>query len=131
MRAQPYKMAVEPRQLRQHDAHPLRLRRDFQTEQLFHRQAIAQVVGERRQVVHAVGESHRLLVGLDFEFLLDAGVQEADIGLALHDGFAIKLQQQAQHTVRGRVLRAHVERHLGRVKQGLAGGNFDLMHTLR
>ncbi len=75
VRAQPHQVAVEPRQLRQHHPHPLRLRRNLQPQQLFHRQAVAQVVRERRQVIHAVGQRHALLVRLDFEFLLDAGVQ--------------------------------------------------------
>ena len=43
---------------------------------------VAQVVGQRRQVIDAVGERDRLLLVLDLEFLLDAGVQEADVGLA-------------------------------------------------
>ena len=50
-------------------------------QQLLHRQAVAEIVRERRQVVDAVGQRDRLLLGLDFEFLLDAGVQKADVGL--------------------------------------------------
>ncbi len=53
----------------------------------------------------------RLLVSLDLEFLFDAGVQIADIRLALDDGFAIEFQQQPQHAVRRRMLRPHVEDH--------------------
>ena len=48
---------------------------------------------------------------LDLEFLLDAGVQKADVGLGAHDGFAVQFQQHAQHAVRGRVLRPHVQDH--------------------
>ena len=114
VRAQPHQVAVEARQLGQHHAHPLRLRRNLQPQQLLHRQAVAQVVRERRQVVDAVGQRDRLLVGLDLEFLLDAGVQVADVRLARHDGLAVELQQQAQHAVRGRVLRPHVEDHAAR-----------------
>ena len=79
VRAQPHQVAVEARQLGQHHAHPLRLRRNLQPEQLLHRQAVAQIVRERRQVIDAVGQRDRLLVGLDLEFLLDAGVQIADV----------------------------------------------------
>ena len=111
VRAQPHQVAVEARQLGQHHAHPLRLRRNLHLQQLFHRQAVAQIVGKRRQVIHAVGQRDRLLLVLDFEFLLDAGVQEADVGLAGDDGLAIQFHQQAQHAVGGRVLRSHVEDH--------------------
>ena len=114
VRSQPDQVAVQARQLRQHHAHPLRLRRNFQAQQLLRRQAIAQVIRERRQIIHAVGQGDRLLVILDLELFLDPGVQIADIGLALDDDFAVQLHQQAQHAVRGRVLRAHVEDHAAR-----------------
>ena len=111
MRAQPDQVAVESRELGQHHAHPLGLRRNLQLQQLFHRQAPAQVVGKRRQVIHPVGQRDRLLIVLNFEFLFDAGVQEADVRLAGDDVLAIQLQQQTQHAVRGRVLRPHVQDH--------------------
>ena len=111
VRAQPDQVAVEAGELGEHHAHPLRLRGDFELQQFLHRQAVAEVVGERGEVVHAVGERHRLLVGFDLALLLDAGVQEADIGLAFDDDLAVEFDQQAQHAVGGRVLRAHVEDH--------------------
>ena len=80
-------------------------------QQLLHRQAVAEIVGKRREVIDAVGQGDRLLIVLDLEFLLDAGVQKADVGLAANDGLAVQFQQQAQHAVRGRVLRPHVEDH--------------------
>ncbi len=95
---------------------------NLQPEQFLHRQAVAQVVGKRRQVIHAVGEGDRLLVVLDLELLLDAGVQVADIGLALDHGFAVELEHQAQHAVRGRVLRPHVEDHAARTGSRLFFG---------
>jgi hypothetical protein len=57
VRAQPHEVAVEARELGEHDAHPLGLRRNFQLEELLHCQAPAQVHGERRQVIHAVGRT--------------------------------------------------------------------------
>ena len=119
VRTQPHQMAVETRQFGEHDAHPLGLRRDLQLQQLFHRQAPAQIHGERRQVIHAVRQGDRLLIGLDFEFLFDAGMQKTDVRLAEDDCFAIQFQQQAQHAVRGRVLRPHVEDHAARAARGL------------
>ena len=126
MRAQPHQVAVEARQFGEHDAHPLGLRRNLQFQQFLHRQAPAQVHGERRQVIHAVGQGDRLLIVLDFEFLFDAGVQETDVGPAGDDGFAVQFQQQAQHAVGGRVLRTHVEDHAAP-----AGGRGPLFHQSR
>src|ERR1035437_2862743 len=111
VRAQPHQVAVEARELGEHDAHPLGLRRNFQFEQFLHRQAPAQVHGERRQVIHAVGQGDRLLIVLDLEFLFDAGMQKTDVRLAGNDVLAIQFQQHAQHAVGGRVLRPHVEDH--------------------
>jgi hypothetical protein len=87
------------------------LRRDFQFEELLHCQAPAQVHGEGRQVIHAVGQGDRLLIVLNFEFLFDAGVQETDVRLAGNNVLAVQFQYQAQHAMGGRVLRPHVEDH--------------------
>ena len=84
---------------------------NLQLQQLFHRQAVGQVVGHRAQVVDAVGQRHHLLVELGLAGLLDAGVQVADVGRQRDDDLAVDLQHHAQHAVRGRVLRPHVEHH--------------------
>ena len=56
-------------------------------------------------------------------------MQIADVAIEIDDCFAIKLQDHSQHTVRGRMLRPHVERHHGAVEHRLlSGGYFDLMH---
>ncbi len=101
VRAQPDQVRSDARQLVQHHSQPLRPRRDFQAQQPFHRQHVAQVVGERAEIVDAVGERHRLLVELGLAGLLDSGVQEADVRHHPHDGFAVDLQQQPQHAVGG------------------------------
>jgi hypothetical protein len=55
------------------------------SNQLFDRQAVGQVVADGVHVIQAVGHHLGLLVGLGFHVLLDAGVQEADIGDAVDD----------------------------------------------
>ena len=85
--------------------------RNLQPQQLLHRQAVGEVVGHGAEIVDAVGQRHDLLVELRLAGLLDAGVQVADVGHDAHDGFAIDLQHQAQHAVRRRMLRAHVQDH--------------------
>ena len=96
MRAQPHQVAVQARQLRQHYARPLRQRRNLQAQQLLHRQAVAQIIRERRQIVDPVGQRNRRP--------------------ALHDGLAVQFQFEAQHAVRGRMLRAHVQAHAARLR---------------
>ena len=63
------------------------------------------------QVIQAVGHHLGFVIGLGFHVLLDAGVQEANIGDAVDDLFAIQLQQQAQHAVGAGVLRTHIQQH--------------------
>ena len=58
VRAQPDQVRVDARQFVQHHAEPLRPRRDLQAQQLFHRQHVTQVVGQRAEIIDAVGERH-------------------------------------------------------------------------
>ena len=60
-----------------------------------HRQRVAEVVGQRAEVVDAVGERHHLLVELGFAGLLDAGVQVADVRHDAHNGFAVDFEDHA------------------------------------
>ena len=109
VRSQPHQVALDARQFGQQHANPLRPRRDFQIQQLLHRQAESQVVGKRREIIHAVGEGDALGVSLAFEGFLEAGVQIADVVNGAHDGFAFEFQHQPQHPVRGGMLRAHAQ----------------------
>ena len=102
VRAQPDQVRIQPGQLGQQHAHPLRLLRNLQLQQLLDRQAVAQVVCHRAQVVDAVGQRHHLLVKLGLAGLLDPGVQIADLGIEPDHDFAVDLQHQAQHAVRRR-----------------------------
>ena len=79
------------------------------TEKFFHSQAIGRLVEERGQIVHPGHEGDTLCPGAVFEILLDPGVQIPDTAAGLGDGLALDLQDQAQHPVRGRVLRTHVD----------------------
>ena len=109
VRPQPHQVALDARQFGQQHANPLRPRRDFQVQQLFRGQAESQIVRKRREIIHAVGEGDALGVGLALEGFLEAGVQVADVVNGAHDGFALELQHQSQHAVRGGMLRAHAQ----------------------
>ncbi len=51
------------------------------------------------------------MIGLGFRGLLNAGVQETNIGHGLNDGLALDSQYQAQHAMRAGVLRPHIDGH--------------------
>ncbi len=80
VRSQPHQVAVEPRKLGHHHARPLRARRNLDLQQLLDRQRVDQVVRKIRQIIDAIGQRHHLLPVLLLALLLDAGVQEADVG---------------------------------------------------
>ena len=111
MGAQPDEVRVEAAELGEKDANPLGALGNFEAEKLFDGQAVTEIVRKRVEVVDAIGERNHLLVKLGLAGLFDAGVKVADLGPHADDHFAVQLDNQAQHAVRGRVLRAHVEDH--------------------
>ncbi len=117
VRAEPDEVRIEAAELGEQNANPLGALGDFEAEKLFDGQAVAEIVGERIEIVDAIGERNDLLIELGLAGFLDAGVQIADLRPNADDDFAVDLNDQAQHAVRGRVLRAHVEDHAP-----LAGG---------
>src|SRR3546814_4975098 len=68
------------------------------------------LLAHRRHVVEAVEVGHRLQVGLVLDELLGAAMQQADVRVGALDHLAVHLQHQAQHAMRGRMLRPEVER---------------------
>jgi hypothetical protein len=78
-------------------------------EQLLDGQAVRRLLEHRREVVHAGAERDALHPGAELHVLLDAGVQVADAGAGLGDRLAVELEDEAEHAVRRRVLRAHVD----------------------
>ncbi len=87
---------------------------DFKVEELLDSQAITEIVGERIEIIDTVGEGNYLLIELGLAGFLDAGVQITDLGTDADNDLAVQLNDQAQHAVRRRVLRSHVEDHLPR-----------------
>ncbi len=111
VRAQPDQVRVQPHQLVEEHAQPLRLLRNLQPQQLLDGQRVGRVVGHRGEVVDAIRQRDYLLVELRLAGLLDAGVQVADVGRERDYRFAVDLQHQSQHAVCRRVLRPHVDDH--------------------
>ena len=110
-RGEPDEVGRDPVELHHHDADRAGPLGDlvFDAEQLLHREAVAGLVEERSEVVHPRDERGALRPVAELEVLLDAGVQVADDRAGLGDGLAFEFEHEPEHTVRGRVLRTHVD----------------------
>jgi hypothetical protein len=99
-------------QLAHQDADDLRALGYLKPEEFLHRHTVGEVVPQRVEVVHAVGDDDALLVLLILEELLHPRVQVADVGHALDDHLAVEDEFEPEHAVRGRVLRPERDGHL-------------------
>ena len=80
----------------------------------------------RRNVVEPIEIRHGLKIGLRFDQLLGAAMQQADMRVDTLDDFAVELKHEPQNAMRGRVLRAEVDvevadggfRHTFRLRDG-------------
>jgi hypothetical protein len=108
-RRQPDEVRGDPLELHQQHAHDGRARRHLDAEQLLDAEAVDRLVEEVGEVVHPrdVGDALRPVAVL--EVLLDARVQVADDDPVGHHRLALELEHHAEHAVRRRVLRPHVE----------------------
>ncbi len=102
---------ASPAELAHDHAQVLPAKGHLDAEQPLDRQREAEVVEERRQVVHPVRVRDALLVGVALEVLLEPGVEVADIGTALTHHLAVEIEHQAQHPVRRGMHRPHVQFH--------------------
>jgi hypothetical protein len=120
VRAQPHQVVEQAGDLGKHHADVLRANGHLDAQELLDRQAIRVLVAHHRDVVQPVHVGQRLDVGLVLGELFGGAVQQPDVRVgALHD-LAIELQHQAQHTVRGRVLRAEVQGVILDVSHGVS-----------
>jgi hypothetical protein len=71
---------------------------------------IAVLHAQRRAVIEPVEIGQRLQIGLVLDQLLGAAVEQADMRIDPLDDLAVQLHDQAQHAVRGRMLRAEIDR---------------------
>jgi hypothetical protein len=110
--AQAEQVRRDARQLAADDADGLRARRRLDAHELLAGHRVGHVVGQRREVVETVGVGQELVEAQRLADLLLAAVQVADDRLAADDLLAVELEDQAQHAVRGRVLRPHVDEHV-------------------
>ena len=112
VRADPQAVARDSLQLAQNRPHVPRAPRHFDRHQLLDGLAVADIVRGRCHVVHPIGEQDDLRPVAILAQLLDAAVQVADHDVAVDDVLAVQPQDDAQHAVRARMLRPHVEHQL-------------------
>ena len=81
------------------------------TEELFDSQHISKIIMHRRQIIEAVRQRQNLMIGPVFGEFFYAPVQKANMRGCLDNSFAVKFKDQLQNSVRGGVLRTHVNCH--------------------
>ena len=99
MRAQPHLVACQAVQLGQDHADVPGALRRFHAQQLFHRLAVTQPVGNGGDVIHAVNVRIELHVGAVLGDLLDAAMQVPYNTVGAQNLFAVKLEDDSQHAV--------------------------------
>src|SRR6185437_9943820 len=94
------------------DADQLRTPGHLDAEQLLHRQAEGVLLVHRRDVIEPVEIRYRLRIGLGLDQLLGAAMQQADMRIDALDHLTVELEHEAQHAVRGRMLRPEIDREI-------------------
>ena len=102
-------------------ADELRAARHAHAEQAFDRQRIGVLLVHRRAIIEPVEIGHVLQIRARLHQLLGAAMQQADMRIDALDHFAVQLQHEAQHAVRGRVLWTEVDREIAEVAGGVHG----------
>src|SRR5947207_5451620 len=100
-------MRSDTLQLAREHANDLRAFRNFDLQKFLNRHYISEVVTERIEIIHSVGDDDALLILPILEQFLHTGVEIADVRRRFHYGFAIEYQFKSQHAVRRRVLWPH------------------------
>ena len=104
-------------------------RRNRKTHHVLNRLNPHQAIRYRGNVIESipVGRNHRVHAILGN--FLHTTMQVADIAIKIDNRLAVELQDDAEHTVRRRMLRPHVEHHFRAIKQRPLGcGDFYLVH---
>ncbi|MNK90567.1 hypothetical protein D3C87_1106250 [compost metagenome] len=96
-------------------ADQLAAHRDFETQQLFDGERKSVFLVHRRDVVETVEIGNGLQIGLGLDQLFGAAMQKTDMRIDALDDFAVQLQNQTQHAVRGRMFRTEVDREIADV----------------
>ena len=102
-------MGKEPSDLAIEHADQLAALGHLDAEKALHGEREGMLLIHRRDVIEPVEIRHRLQIGLVLDQLLGAAMQEADVRIDPLDHFPVELEHEAQHAMRGRVLRAEID----------------------
>ena len=80
------------------------------------RQAEGMLLVHRRDVVEPVEIRHRLQIGLMLDQFLGAAMEQPDMRIDALDDLAVELEHQAQHAVRGRMLRPEIDGEIAELR---------------
>ena len=108
-RAEPDEVRVDAVELAEEHPHPRRLLRGLHLEELLDGEDEDELVVLERQVVDPLRVRDRLPPRLLLHVLLEPGVEIADDGLEAFDLLAVQIDDQAQHAVRGGMVRPEVD----------------------
>src|SRR5262249_42022236 len=78
-------------------------------EELLRRQAERMLLVHRRDVVEPIEIGQRLQVGLVLDELLSPAMEKPDMRIGAGDDLAVEFEDEAQHAVRSRMLRAEID----------------------
>jgi hypothetical protein len=112
--AQPQQMGRNSGQFAANDADILAARRQLLIDphQFLDGQGVGDVVGQGSNVIQPIRVRDELGIGHVLGDLFIAAMEIPDIGSGFGNDFAVQFQNNAEHTVGGRVRGAHVEDHL-------------------
>src|SRR5688572_2939944 len=99
VRAEPHEVRGDALNLAHQNANRLCALRNFEAKQLFTRHYVSEVVAERIEIIHPVGDDDPLLVLLVLEQLLHARVEIADVRGCFDHHLAVEHEFQTQHAV--------------------------------
>mmetsp|Transcript_4758 Transcript_4758/g.11747 ORF Transcript_4758/g.11747 Transcript_4758/m.11747 type:complete len:443 (+) Transcript_4758:85-1413(+) len=101
-----------PRDFGEQHANVLRAQGHLDAEQLFAREGVPLLLHHHRDVVESVEVRKCLHVRLVLAQFFRSSVQEPDVRVRAFDHLSVHFQDEAEHTVRRRVLRPKVEREV-------------------
>src|ERR1019366_6307297 len=104
------KMRENPPDFAKQNAQQLAAARDFKAEQFFNRKAESMFLIHRRDIIEPVEIRHILQIGARLHQLFGAAMKETNMRIDTLDDFAVEFEDQPQDAMRGRMLRAKIDR---------------------
>merc|ERR550534_2937446 len=110
--ADAHDVVQDPGHLPKQDADVLCPQRNINIQKLLHCQAVALLIAHHAHIVQTVKVRQSLHVGLVFNQLLCASVQQPDVRVSLGHRLSVKLEHEPQYTMSSGVLGTKVKLHV-------------------